>query len=166
MQGVSTLLLVAVFQMGSCSGAESPSSCPPQWTEFRHRCFGFYPVWSTWSSAKSLCSQTGGDLVSLHTPDDRRFISQLVGVDAVVWLGGYWTPQKDSWFWTDGSSFRGDVWTDRPTGKSTENTACVEMTTKSGEVNSAPCGELRFYICSSKANPLQITLGGYETELK
>ncbi|XP_030017424.1 uncharacterized protein LOC115438149 isoform X2 [Sphaeramia orbicularis] len=25
------------------------------------------------------------------------------------------------------------------------------MTTKSGEVNSAPCGELRFYICSSKA---------------
>lgn len=35
-----------------------------------------------------MCSQTGGHLASLHTPEERLFVGQLMRTHTPVWLGG------------------------------------------------------------------------------
>ncbi|XP_042257746.1 uncharacterized protein LOC121889660 [Thunnus maccoyii] len=149
------LLLFVVTETSaslSLSGNESASSCPPRWHLFGQRCFAFYPVWSSWSNANSMCSQTGGNLVSLRTPEERQFVSQLANTNTSVWLGGYQIPQNDSWFWSDNSTFRISSWVNQRQKETRVGGACMEMTPKSGELHSATCGELRFYICSKASS--------------
>ncbi|XP_047452116.1 uncharacterized protein LOC125014776 [Mugil cephalus] len=150
---VRLFVVVLVIEKSTSSSRDDPTpSCPPHWSLLGGRCFAFYPVWSSWSVASSLCSQTGGHLVSLHTPEDVQFVLQLANSNVPVWLGGYQEQQNGSWFWSDGSSFRSSNWTNQEREKVEEGGACMEMDLKSGELNSAPCGELRFYICSTRAS--------------
>ncbi|XP_026179029.1 uncharacterized protein LOC113139745 isoform X2 [Mastacembelus armatus] len=128
----------------AASGVEQDSPCPPQWLLFGHRCFAFYPVWSSWSTAHSLCSQTGGDFVSLHSPEELQFIRQLT--NSPVWLGGYLPQQNDSF------ALRIRDRTNQMQEKSMVGRACIEMDPKSGELHRASCEELRFYICCSRAH--------------
>nr|XP_020442334.1 uncharacterized protein LOC109951912 isoform X2 [Monopterus albus] len=144
------VLLMKAFASPSSSGVDPASPCPPRWLLFGQRCFAFYPVWSTWSTATSLCSETYSDLVSLHTPEEHQFVRQLTNTS--VWLGGYQAQQNDSWFWSDGSPVRIKSWTNETQGKTREGGACMEMEPKGGRLHSAPCGELRFYICCIRAN--------------
>ncbi|KAM8748015.1 uncharacterized protein AB9X84_015841 isoform 1-T8 [Acanthopagrus schlegelii] len=125
------------------AGAEPASHCPPRWLLLGQRCFAFYPVWSCWSSAESMCSQTGGHLASLHTPEERLFVGQLMNTHTPVWLGGHRAQQNGSWVWTD----------DQNQEETGEGGACMQMDPISGELHGAPCGELRFYICSTAASP-------------
>jgi len=154
------LLLVVLTETStslSLSGTDSASPCPPQWLLFGQRCFAFYPVWSSWSTADSLCSQTGSDLVSLHSPEERQFVSQLANTHTPVWLGGYQEPQKNSsWVWSDNSTFRISSWVNQRRPEARVSGACMEMTPKSGELHGAACEELRFYICSTKASSAAI----------
>ncbi|XP_040887626.1 uncharacterized protein LOC121177372 isoform X2 [Toxotes jaculatrix] len=145
------LFLIGTFSSVSSAGWEPASLCPHQWLLFGQRCFAFYPVWSSWSNAKSLCSQTGSDLVALHTPEERHFVRQITNTHVPVWLGGHQAEQNGSWFWSDSSPFRISGWTDQKRGETTEGGVCMEMEPISGRLTSAPCGELRFYICSIKA---------------
>ncbi|XP_062239567.1 C-type mannose receptor 2-like isoform X2 [Platichthys flesus] len=150
---VLALLLFPVLLTESFSAGEDPvSPCPPQWLLFGQRCFAFFPVWSSWSSANSLCSQTGGHLVSLHTPEEKQFLLKLANTSTHVWLGGFSVQQDNSWFWSEGAPFRISGWTNQMTGKMTEGGVCLEMDPKSGDLHSAPCGELRFYICSTQVS--------------
>uniref|UniRef100_A0AAY5L3B3 C-type lectin domain-containing protein n=1 Tax=Esox lucius TaxID=8010 RepID=A0AAY5L3B3_ESOLU len=73
------------------AGVEPQPSCPAGWHQNGHRCFSFYPVWATWVSAESYCSQRGGNLASVHSPDQQVFIQDLVRkhTDQPVWIGGY-----------------------------------------------------------------------------
>ncbi|XP_074555309.1 uncharacterized protein LOC141811226 [Halichoeres trimaculatus] len=148
---VLTPLVLSVLLAQSASlppsGTKTESLCPTRWLLFRGHCFGFYPVWSSWISAESVCSQRGGNLASLHSPEDRRFVLQLVNTSAPVWLGGYRKQRNSSWLWSDGAPFRIGGWI-----RSKEGGACVHMDPKSGDLNSAPCGELKFYICSVRAS--------------
>ncbi|XP_034425257.1 C-type lectin domain family 2 member L-like [Hippoglossus hippoglossus] len=146
-------LLFTALLTGSFSAGEDPvSPCPPRWLLFGQRCFAFFPVWSSWSSAKSLCSQTGGNLVSLHTPEEKQFLRKLANTNTRVWLGGFHVRQNNSSFWSDSTPFRISSWTNQMRGKMMEGGVCMEMDPKSGDLHSAPCGELRFYICSIKVS--------------
>ncbi|XP_041635633.1 uncharacterized protein LOC121504688 [Cheilinus undulatus] len=152
---VSLLLSVLLTQTSASlpvTETETFSSCPPRWLLFEQRCFVFYPVWSTWSNAESVCSQVGGNLASLHTPEERRFTLQLLSSHSSVWLGGYQQQKNVSWFWSDGDSFSIRDWTNQGQGNTREGRACLQLDPKNGELNSAPCGELKFYICSTKAS--------------
>ncbi|XP_059210469.1 uncharacterized protein LOC131989295 [Centropristis striata] len=145
-------LLTEVSASQSSSGTERASPCPPRWLLLGERCFALYPVWSSWSSAESLCSQSGGHLASLHTPEDRKFVHQLANTNTSVWLGGYHTHKNSSWFWSDDPPLRIDGWTNQKQGETGGGGACMSITPKSGELHGAPCGELRFYICSTRAS--------------
>ncbi|XP_038588545.1 uncharacterized protein LOC119913234 isoform X2 [Micropterus salmoides] len=149
---VLTVLLTETSASLSSSGTEQVFSCPPRWLLFGQRCFAFYPVWSSWSTADLLCSQAAGKLASLHTPEERQFVRLLANTHTPVWLGGYQEQQNGSWFWSDNSPFRMSDWTNQRQGKTSEGGACMEMEPKSGKLHSAPCGELRFYFCSNTAS--------------
>ncbi|XP_070848971.1 uncharacterized protein [Chaetodon trifascialis] len=148
---VCVLVPLVLAVLLSSPGTQPASPCPPRWLLFGQSCFAFYPVWSSWSAANSLCSQTGGNLASLHTPEERHFVHQLASTHTPVWLGGYQTQQNGSWFWSDDSSVSISDWTNQRHAKTERGGACMQMDPKSGELHGAPCGELRFYICSTRA---------------
>lgn len=100
-----------------------------------------------------MCSQTGSNLASLHTEEERKFIIQLVNVNATVWLGGYKKQQQiKEWFWSDDSPFRINGSTNEKLRMAGEGGTCLAMKPKSGELHGAPCGELNFYICTTTAS--------------
>ncbi|XP_037832403.1 uncharacterized protein LOC108249148 isoform X3 [Kryptolebias marmoratus] len=145
--------LLLVFSLAESSapsaGPAAAPLCPPRWHLFSQKCFAFLPVWSRWSSANSLCAQAGGGLVSLDTPEEMQFVLQLVNSSTPVWVGWYQEPQTGSWLRCDDFSFCD--WTNQKDADTREGGACKEMTPKSGELKSAPCGELRFYVCAASA---------------
>uniref|UniRef100_A0A8C3A009 C-type lectin domain-containing protein n=1 Tax=Cyclopterus lumpus TaxID=8103 RepID=A0A8C3A009_CYCLU len=146
-----TMMTVLLTESSAlASGTERASPCPPRWLLLGRRCYALHPVWSSWTNAELMCSQSGGSLASLHTQEEVVFVRQLSVTHAQVWLGGG-QQMNGSWFWSDGSSFRISGWTNQRQGKAREGGACMAMTPKSGELSSAPCGELRFYICSTRA---------------
>ncbi|KAL4007721.1 hypothetical protein ACER0C_001573 [Sarotherodon galilaeus] len=145
------VLLITLPPSVSSSGTGSLLLCHPRWFLFGQRCLSFYPVWSSWRDAIFLCSQSGGDLVSIHTPEDLQFVAQVANTSTPVWLGGYEEQQNGSWFWTDDTPFRISSWISGPKTAGAAG-ACLEMTPNGGELHSAPCEELKFYICSMKAS--------------
>ncbi|KAK9525078.1 hypothetical protein VZT92_017417 [Zoarces viviparus] len=146
------LLTETSASLSASAEAEPASPCPPRWLLIGQRCFAFYPVWSSWTNADLMCSQKGGHLASLHTPEERQFVRQLAHTQPPVWLGGRQAQQNGSWFWSDDSPFRISGWTNQRQGKAGEGGTCMAITPKSGELDSAPCAELRFYVCSTRAS--------------
>ncbi|XP_030609756.1 uncharacterized protein LOC115797337 isoform X2 [Archocentrus centrarchus] len=149
---VRVLSAVLLINSVSSSGTDSALSCQPRWFLFGQRCLAFYPVWSSWSDAKFVCSQSGGDLVSIHTPEDQQFVAQVANTAAPVWLGGYQEQQNGPWFWTDGTPFRISSWITQRQKTAGGGWACMEMIPTGGELHSTPCEELKFYICSMRAS--------------
>ncbi|XP_055369769.1 uncharacterized protein LOC114868699 isoform X2 [Betta splendens] len=135
----AALLLSSLVAEVSSSGEEPASSCTSGWSLFGDRCFAFFPVWSSWSDANSLCAQTQSELVSLNTREELRFLHQLANTSAPVWLGH----RAQNGSCSDGAPLSSAA----RTGHALER-ACVELE-PSGELHSAPCGQLRFYICST-----------------
>ncbi|KAJ8008550.1 hypothetical protein DPEC_G00106060 [Dallia pectoralis] len=159
---VTVLQLVSVTVLQLPSGAVNPtemetgvtsqSTCPDGWHQNGHRCFSFYPVWATWVSAESYCSQSGGNLASIHSPDQQVFIQDLVKrhTNQPVWIGGYDITQKGVWLWSDGSVFYNFHGEEEPI-ISGHGKNCMELHTGGGRGwNDASCEELRFYVCSMK----------------
>ncbi|XP_037335911.2 uncharacterized protein LOC119222976 isoform X1 [Pungitius pungitius] len=145
---LAVLLAETSLSLSASAGRTPASSCPAGWLPFGPRCLAFYPVWSSWTDAEAVCAQKGGHLASLYTPEEMQFVRQLANTDLTVWLGGRRAQRNGSWFWSDDSEFKIRGWTNQRLG---EGGACLTIKTKSGELESAPCGELRFYICSSGA---------------
>lgn len=140
MRAVRCLLLILLLTaLSTASGL-----CPDRWLLFRDRCLGVFPVWASWSSAETLCSQSGSHLLSLHSKKQLLFLQKiLTQLEVPVWTGGY-SVQSDAWFWSDGSDSHPNIWTNHT------SRGCMGL--EGGEVKSAPCGELRFYICSRKTS--------------
>lgn len=128
-------------------------SCPSHWLRLTGRCVGLYPVWASWSSAQTLCSQSDSRLVSPQSPKDLKFLQKMVvKLSVPVWIGGFSVLSKrhkrNVWIRGDTSDFKLQIPTNQTSGNGGRGEACLGMTPKDGEVKSAPCGELRFYICS------------------
>lgn len=80
----------------------------------------------------------------LQTQEERQIVLQLTNSSSPVWLGKY---QNDSCFWSNDSVMKD--WTNQMDEKTTEYEACILMTPKTGQLQTAPCEELCFYICTA-----------------
>ncbi|KAL0970601.1 hypothetical protein UPYG_G00244290 [Umbra pygmaea] len=142
-----------VITMEMKVGVEPQSPCPAGWHQNGHQCFSFYPVWATWTSAESSCSQHGGNLASVHSPDQQVFIQNLVKrhTDEPVWIGGYDAAQEGVWLWSDGSTFDDFHWEKEEPNNHGDKENCMELHTEEGRGwNDASCKELKFYVCSMR----------------
>ncbi|XP_039674649.1 galactose-specific lectin nattectin-like [Perca fluviatilis] len=94
--------------------AYGQASCPPGWTQFGSRCFGFYGQTKTWFDAEFFCQTAGGHLASIHSNVEHRFIrnyiKQVTGANRPAWIGGHDTVWVFWWLWTDGSYFDYTSW--------------------------------------------------------
>ncbi|XP_045569200.1 uncharacterized protein isoform X6 [Salmo salar] len=112
-------------------GVDSQSPCPAGWHQNDHRCFSFYPVWATWATAESYCSQHRGNLVSVHSPGQQMFVQDLVRRHTYqpVWIGGYDAAQEGMWLWSDGSAVDSFYWEEDDPSNSGQGENCMELHT-------------------------------------
>ncbi|XP_035860330.1 ladderlectin-like [Sander lucioperca] len=89
--------------------AYGAARCPPGWTQFGSRCFAFYIQTKTWIEAETFCQTAGGNLASIHTAAEHKFIkdfiNQVTGTQTTSWIGGTDAVKVFTWLWTDGSKF-------------------------------------------------------------
>uniref|UniRef100_A0A3Q3QAN4 C-type lectin domain-containing protein n=1 Tax=Monopterus albus TaxID=43700 RepID=A0A3Q3QAN4_MONAL len=84
--------------------------CPAGWTRFRDRCFIFIETPKTWIEAEIYCQFDRGNLASVHSYEENRFITSLTRGDTETfpqsWIGGSDAVHHGHWMWTDGSEFQ------------------------------------------------------------
>ena len=68
----------------TCSALAPSCGADPKWVHFRGYCYFFSNTVDTpnekrtWYDARSYCLQQGSDLVSIHTDDEHRMVTQQV----------------------------------------------------------------------------------------
>ncbi|XP_028434374.1 type-2 ice-structuring protein isoform X2 [Perca flavescens] len=79
--------------------------CPDGWTMFNTRCLLYVPKIMTWAQAEQHCKYMNGNLASVintQYSDEIRKVLQSAGQKSKqIWVGGYNTPERPSWSWTD-----------------------------------------------------------------
>lgn len=128
-------------------------SCPSHWLRLTDRCVGLYPVWASWCSAQTLCSQSDSRLDSPQSQKDLEFLQRMVRKLSVpVWIGGFSALSErhkgNVWIRGDTSDFKPQIRTNQTSGNGDQDEVCLGMTPNDDDVKNASCGELRFYICS------------------
>ncbi|XP_039655591.1 galactose-specific lectin nattectin-like [Perca fluviatilis] len=68
----------------------------------------------TWIDAETFCISTGGNLASIHSDEEHKFIkdfiNQVTGTDKNAWIGGSDAVRAGTWLWNDGSNFNYKSW--------------------------------------------------------
>ncbi|XP_053174060.1 galactose-specific lectin nattectin-like [Scomber japonicus] len=144
--GQSIKTELAVFTDGFCE------VCPSGWTQFERHCYIFYNVEKDWADAERICSSLSGNLVSIHTKDEYKFLREMIyratNSHKTTWVGGYDAVKEGVWFWSDGSKFDFTDW-----GKGEPNNrggeGCMEINLRGEDyVNDGKCQLKRSFICA------------------
>ncbi|XP_042730749.1 secretory phospholipase A2 receptor isoform X2 [Lagopus leucura] len=121
---------------GFCPGA-AEHGCGTFWKEnpVTHVCYQFNPsAVLSWHEARAACQAQGGDLLSITSPEEQSYVSdlsrQLNITDTVLWTGLNQLEEGAGWQWSDGAplvfvNWRADVSEDH----SSEN-HCAVMSSK------------------------------------
>ncbi|XP_039671321.1 galactose-specific lectin nattectin-like isoform X4 [Perca fluviatilis] len=131
--------------------AYGQASCPPDWTQFGSRCFNFNIGPKTWPDAETFCQSAGGNLASIHSDAEHKFIrnyiKQVTGSYRHSWIGGTDAVKEFTWLWTDGSNFDYTSWNaGEPNNLGGEN--CLEMNWGGENWNDAGCTYQASSVCS------------------
>ncbi|XP_028447819.1 galactose-specific lectin nattectin-like [Perca flavescens] len=108
MTSVFPLALLLCLSSGLLTAYGAPA-CPPDWTQFGSRCFSFNIQPKTWIDAETFCLTAGGNLASIHSAEEHKFIRDFINQVSVTntfsWIGGTDAVKEGTWLWSDGSKF-------------------------------------------------------------
>ncbi|XP_028446704.1 galactose-specific lectin nattectin-like isoform X1 [Perca flavescens] len=153
MTSVFPLALLLCLSSGLLT-AYGAAPCPPGWTQFGSRCFAFYIQTKTWIDAETFCQTAGGNLASIHSAEEHKFLKDLIyqetGIDTNTWIGGFDSVQEGTWMWTDGSKFNYKIFNagqpDNADAFTGEN--CLEMNFNGNNWNDRTCSTQFYFVCS------------------
>ncbi|XP_078659901.1 lymphocyte antigen 75-like isoform X2 [Branchiostoma floridae x Branchiostoma belcheri] len=116
----------------------------------------------TWEEALANCQAKGGDLASVHSPEEANFLlSQMNDVFAQYWIGLNDKSVENGFTWTDGTPVSFTLWNDGEPNNAGNGEHCVEMVVSSGEAfwNDMDCGASRNWVCKIRrgVQPIPIT---------
>ncbi|XP_042347053.1 galactose-specific lectin nattectin-like [Plectropomus leopardus] len=136
---------------GTMSAPLKIACCPAGWTPFGHRCFIFFHEAREWIFGEHVCRSLGGNLASIHTPEENAFlgdyIEKVAGSRVHTWIGGTDEAQEGTWLWTDGSPFNYQSWSPgEPNNLGQEH--CIEMNWREYFWNDNQCYHERAYLCA------------------
>uniref|UniRef100_A0AAR2LBX0 C-type lectin domain-containing protein n=1 Tax=Pygocentrus nattereri TaxID=42514 RepID=A0AAR2LBX0_PYGNA len=119
------------------------------WVQFDQREFMFFAAGKVWEEAQSTCMDYDANLASVHSDREDAFIKRLiwnhVGSDRPSWLGGYNSPVVPSrWYWTDGSVFDFNSWTQ---GQPDGSGHCLQTNFKGGW-DDLDCNQNLPFVCA------------------
>uniref|UniRef100_A0A667Z210 C-type lectin domain-containing protein n=1 Tax=Myripristis murdjan TaxID=586833 RepID=A0A667Z210_9TELE len=134
-------------------GAESRSYCPPGWSRFGYRCFNYFSSALSWADAERHCLHFDGNLASIHTAEEYRYIQDMVRAEAIedtpAWIGGTDAVKNRQWFWSDGSKFDFHAWSTSQPNNSGGRQPCIEINFGSDRRwNDWSCDDRRSFVCA------------------
>ncbi|KAI1714300.1 lectin c-type domain-containing protein [Ditylenchus destructor] len=113
--------------------------CDFGWTLHYEKCYKIHAFWSrkTFAEAETVCHTWGGELVSIHSLQENKWISEFargsLGREMEFFIG-LKLVNKTTRLWTDNSPLDFEIWhTGEPNGG--ENEACVELRAHDSELN-------------------------------
>ncbi|KAF1383676.1 hypothetical protein PFLUV_G00134320 [Perca fluviatilis] len=132
----------------------TPATCADGWTRIgsRQYCYKLFPESSsnkrTWYEARDYCRAIGGDLLSIHSADEREKLSQRSGS---FWIGLSAPDPATGYVWSDGSPLQFQHWSDGEPNNKNNVESCVEFGMNwghsSGSWNDLHCETYRGWLC-------------------
>ena len=99
--------------------------------------------------AEAHCKGLGGHLVSIHSPEEHKFIADLgkKNDNETVWIGGS-DYLEDEWVWSDGTPFGYTNWVEGQPNYKQDWEDCLSLCRKRGfKWNDAKCSNYRKFMC-------------------
>ncbi|KAM9400420.1 uncharacterized protein ACWYII_030343 [Salvelinus alpinus] len=138
--------------------------CPKGWHRYKKHCYHYFPFMSTWPEAERKCLRLGGNLASVHSLPQYRFLQSVIRKSTKkfqrTWIGANDAIKEGLWLWSDGSRFIYQNWgPGQPSnynhGVIRDNTNgrehCMEMNYGASHCqNDAPCWFTFPFLCSRK----------------
>ncbi|KAJ8008568.1 hypothetical protein DPEC_G00106240 [Dallia pectoralis] len=129
--------------------------CPHGWHGHGTHCYHYIPFKTSWPHAERNCLLLGGNLASVHGPNQYRFLLSMIEKsgkkDQRTWIGGNDAVQEGVWLWSDGSKFAYHNWSRGQPSNSHRRENCIEMNHGADRgKNDAPCWHKLPFLCSRK----------------
>uniref|UniRef100_A0A8D0CMM9 Mannose receptor, C type 1b n=1 Tax=Sander lucioperca TaxID=283035 RepID=A0A8D0CMM9_SANLU len=132
----------------------TPATCADGWTRIgsRRYCYKVFSESSsnkrTWYEARDYCRAIGGDLLSIHSADEREKLPQRYGS---FWIGLSAPDPDTGYVWSDGSPLQFQHWSDGEPNNKNNVESCVESGMNSGHSsgswNDLHCETYRGWLC-------------------
>ncbi|XP_071599818.1 oxidized low-density lipoprotein receptor 1-like [Heliangelus exortis] len=127
--------------------------CPDNWLQYGENCYHFSKEWKTWQESKAQCSALESRLLKIESKEELAFTMQSLQFYSSYsfWIGLSRNGTEGPWLWEDGSSFSPDLFQFQR-ASTTPFLDCVWL--QGANIDTAQCGEYKFYICEKVVDPL------------
>jgi len=140
-------------------------NCPFGYEIYQGFCYKVFFGLTTWYDANATCVQEGGNLASIHTIQENRYIAGLAlaqpaeypnrcDIGNRMWIG-YWDPKQElNYTWTDGTGNTFLSWSSGEPNSVSCGTGvhCASMLYDSGAWTTLPCAMSQAYaVCKLAA---------------
>ncbi|XP_036410787.1 ladderlectin-like [Megalops cyprinoides] len=143
-------------EKGSDLELSQRNACPPGWSGFQSRCFLFVDEEKEWIEAEKYCIRLGGNLASVHSSSEYRFLQALTAGHSFnyppTWIGAFDAVKERQWQWSDGTEFSYTRWNAEQPDNWHYNEHCVHMNIQSTKGwNDVECAHLYPFICAIRS---------------
>jgi len=112
-------------------------------------CYRAYSTKLSWFDAAKFCRENKGELVSINSEGEQRFVYQSMAVNKTLWIGLVKDSGLQRFRWSTGEKLTYQNWI-RGEGSISGHEDCGEMTDYSifrGQWNDNSCSAKQTYIC-------------------
>ncbi|XP_008053830.1 low affinity immunoglobulin epsilon Fc receptor [Carlito syrichta] len=132
------------------SGGSVCNTCPGNWVNFQRKCYYFGEGAKQWIQARYACSDVGGRLVSIHSPEEQDFLTKHASKKG-SWIGLRDLDVEGEFIWMDGSPVDYSNWLPGEPNNHGQGEDCVMMQ-GSGHWNDILCrSKLDAWVCDRLA---------------
>ncbi|KAK3597088.1 hypothetical protein CHS0354_021190 [Potamilus streckersoni] len=162
---IFSLTLLILFHQSFCQVGigEDIARCPVCHSGYEYYqqdkfCYKFYNVCQTWSEARQVCQNEGGDLISLNNRN-LNFFNELAlhksGSCDDVWVGATDVSSEGQWNWLNGDKVSSDLWAINQPDNWDSIEHCGDLHKRFDyELNDADCSRNKHFIC-------QVAIGSF-----
>ncbi|KAJ7336623.1 hypothetical protein OS493_011843 [Desmophyllum pertusum] len=149
-------IIICVLYLNSQALAEDFTegfTCPTDWLYLNGSCYRAYSTEQSWFDAAKFCQENQGELLSINSEGEQRFVYQRMAVNKTLWIGLVKDRSLGSFRWSNGDRLTYENWIIGE-GSISGSEDCGEMTDYSvfhGQWNDKTCSVKQPYICEKGA---------------
>ncbi|KAL0970580.1 hypothetical protein UPYG_G00244000 [Umbra pygmaea] len=154
MEMLSTLMMLSAAFVLADAAEPKFRVCPYGWHGYGTHCYLYVHFKACWTNAERNCLRLGGNLASVHSLEQYRFLLNVIERsakrDQQTWIGGNDAVQEGFWVWSNGSRFHFRNWSrGQPSDSSRRRENCLEMNYGADRgLNDAFCWHKHPFLCS------------------
>ncbi|KAL3837203.1 hypothetical protein ACJMK2_022574 [Sinanodonta woodiana] len=116
-------------------------------------CYQIFDTEITWKDAAELCKHGGGNLVTIESSKEQKFIEDLMKKRTLhalgLWIGSNNLHPDDGRAWFNGEKISYENWAKGEPNSSFIDENCIEIRPADSKWNDVKCTEQNGYICES-----------------